>query len=341
MGLGGHLMWSSVIRTLHEASGHKVIACYTPMLTDLARGWVHDAGRSLDADQVFRHNPRIEFPPVRAKRPAGAALDARFDALLWRSGLRRPFEAAVFRRARRFAQRTGVWHAHVDMQLHSYVARETPGRLEWKPGGHVIDIILASFGVKAIDHRTEMYFTDAERQAARATLRACGVGDRYIAIEPNSRGEWFSDLRVWPVDRWQQVVDRLRAAFKESWRIVQVGEAGRPVLNGVVDMTGKTSFREAVLTLSEARLFLGLEGGLMHAANAVGVPSVIVWGGTTEPGFAAYPERHAVICRHVECAPCGLRRDCPHEKRCLTSIDVDSVCDAASRLLTEPAPSCG
>ena len=114
---------------------------------------------------------------------------------------------------------------------------------------------------------------------------------------------------------------------------MQIGEAGRPALRNVINLCGEIPFRIAVLVMKRARLFLGLKGGLMHAANAVGVPSVIVWGGTTMPEFAAYREQHRVICHYVDCAPCGLRRDCPYEKKCLTSIQVDEVYSAIDEAL--------
>jgi ADP-heptose:LPS heptosyltransferase len=77
--------------------------------------------------------------------------------------------------------------------------------------------------------------------------------------------------------------------------------------------------------MKRSQLFLGLEGGLMHTANAVGVPAVIVWGGLTLPEFAGYHELHAIVHRRVECAPCGLRGNCPYGRKCLTGVGLDEV----------------
>ena len=40
-----------------------------------------------------------------------------------------------------------------------------------------------------------------------------------------------------------------------------------------------------------------------------------------------------MVCHYVECAPCGLRGDCPFEKKCLTSIQVDEVYLAVEQAL--------
>ena len=68
-------------------------------------------------------------------------------------------------------------------------------------------------------------------------------------------------------------------------QVVQLGVADSPILEGVVSLCGKTNFRQAALVQRSSALFVGTEGGLMHAAAAVGAPSVILWGGVTIPGF--------------------------------------------------------
>lgn len=335
MGLGGHLLWTSVVRTLHESTGERVRVCETPSIVDLVSGRLYRGDRSFADDPVFTGNPRIEFPPARASNVWQRAAARASDVVLRRLRLRRSYERFVFALARRRFRRAGQWHAHIDMSIHSYAAAETPARMVWRGGGHIIDILCGDFGARPADHQCEMYFSDDEERGAVEVRRRYGLGGDYVVIEPNSKEDWFSDLRVWPFDRWQAVVDEIHAAFGGTVQIVQVGEGGRPALDRVINLSGHVPFRVAVLLMREARLFLGLEGGLMHAANAVGVPAVIVWGGTTMPEFAAYPERHQVLCRYVECAPCGLRGDCPHGKKCLTSIAVSDVAARAVTLLQD------
>ncbi len=331
MGLGGHLLWTSVIRTLNEQSGRPVRVCHTPLVSDLVAGRLYCGDVSLADDPVFLNNPRIECPPTRRKTRWVRAIDRAVHAAIRRLGVERRYESLVLALSQVRTRRTGQFDAHLDLKRHSYVAREEPQRMVWKPGGHIVDIILANYGKRASDHRCEMYFSPADEETARSARLAHGIGDDYVVVEPNSNESWYGDLRAWPFDRWQAVVDTLA---DDGTQVVQIGERGRPVLRRVVDVTGRIPFRIAVLLMKRARLFLGLDGGLMNAANAAGTPAVIVWGGTALPEFAGYPELHSVVCHYVECAPCGLRGNCPHGKKCLNEIGVDEVLARVAGALT-------
>ncbi len=108
MGLGGHLMWSSVFRRLHEDSGNPVRVGYLPGLTDLLRGELHDVSRSIRNDTIFRDNPRIDPPPVAEKLSILIAIDRVVIAVLRLLGLLRVYERFIFWIAYQMRHRFGV-----------------------------------------------------------------------------------------------------------------------------------------------------------------------------------------------------------------------------------------
>src|SRR5690606_34261146 len=122
----------------------------------------------------------------------------------------------------------------------------------------------------------------------------------FVAVEPDSNRDWFGDLRSWPLERWQLLCDRLRRE-RPDLPVVQVGLGRSGILSGTLDLTKRTSFRQAALVLSRSALFIGTESGLMHAARAVEAPSLILWGGITLPEFIGYPDRQTTICKRVAC----------------------------------------
>ena len=63
-----------------------------------------------------------------------------------------------------------------------------------------------------------------------------------------------------------------------------------------------TTFRHALQVLSKAKLFVGTDGGLHHAAAALGIPSVVIWTGFTSPRHLGY-DTHRNI--HDGSEPCG------------------------------------
>ncbi len=63
------------------------------------------------------------------------------------------------------------------------------------------------------------------------------------------------------------------------------------------------TFREALAILNKASVFVGTDGGLHHAAAALGIPSVVIWTGFSSPRHLGY-DTHRNI--HDGSEPCGL-----------------------------------
>ena len=61
------------------------------------------------------------------------------------------------------------------------------------------------------------------------------------------------------------------------------------------------TFRNALAILSKAKLFVGTDGGLHHAAAALGIPSVVIWTGFTSSRHLGY-DTHRNI--HDGSEPC-------------------------------------
>jgi ADP-heptose:LPS heptosyltransferase len=124
----------------------------------------------------------------------------------------------------------------------------------------------------------------------------------YIAIEPNGKTDYFGHNRLWFFERWQLLVDRL----SESSEIIQVGGGTGSSLENVKDLSGKLTFRETAWVISQSKLFVGTIGGLMHAARAVEIKSVILYSGTEKVDMAGYSENVNLI-MPVDCSPCGFK----------------------------------
>lgn len=324
MGLGGNLVWTRVLSALYECERHPPVPCHMPLLSDLVAGRLYDGARTLRYDPIFRNNPRLWFNEVRPKSVLVRLIDLAFRALLYPTAIRRAYESFVFRAAEALASKGERHLVHVDMLIHSYAERQGRRRFVWKTGGTIADVIADPFGLPRAAADCELYFDASEEADVEAIRRQYDLGQDYIVVEPDTNRDWFGELRMWPLDRWQAVVNQLATACP-GVRVAQVGVDGSPVLDGVVNLCGRMSFRTAALLMRTACLFLGTEGGLMHAADAVGVPAVIVWGGVTLPDFAGYPARHRIIRHAVPCAPCGNFGWCDHDHACMKGTGVDEV----------------
>jgi hypothetical protein len=147
----------------------------------------------------------------------------------------------------------------------------------------------------------------------------------FVCIQSGGRTEFTRNKEYYP-DRLQKVVRDL-----EPIPFVQLGLSKDVPLDGCVDLRGRFTLRQAAAVLKRSRLFIGQEGGLMHLAAAVNTPSVIVYGGFTDPSMNGYPHTVALV-EHPDCAPCYPAFDCPYGRQCMRSISVERVTAAVREL---------
>ena len=141
--------------------------------------------------------------------------------------------------------------------------------------------------------------------------------------------------KEWGAKRFQKVVDHL----VKKHRIVQLGAKEDPLLQGAEDCRG-LPFRKAAAILSQAKLFIGLVGFLMHLARAVDTRSVIVYGGRERPWQSGYSCNKNII-SETPCSPCWRYDDCPGHRVCMDMIQETAVTEAAEatlKTLGEPMP---
>lgn len=147
----------------------------------------------------------------------------------------------------------------------------------------------------------------------------------FVYIEPNIKGSYGRN-KDWGFDRWQAVVDRLPHV---RW----IQPPGKR-LRGV-DQINTRTFREACALLSRALFFVGTDGGLHHAAAALGKRAVVVWGGFAPPKVLGY-DFHINL--HSGVRHCGSVRACDHCRRAMDAISVEMVVDAIEECLRDLSP---
>lgn len=335
MGLGGNLIWTGVFNALKNQSGDCGVACDTPMPMDLLRGRLYRLDRDYRSDLIFRGNPDIGHVTSEKKPILDNFIDKIFEKLLSPDFIRRKWELFVFQKAlKAWKKKKSSLYVHIDMRIHSYASGQTKSQTFWKEGGCAAHVMAEPFGLEVKTPMCRFFPEEDERQNVRGILNEHKITGSYIVVEPDTNRDWFGELRSWPFDRWQKLVDWMVKTYPE-YQIVQTGLGRGGLLKGVVDLTGKTTFREAASLIEGSCLFLGTEGGLMHLAAAVNAPSVILWGGITLPEFAGYPHKHNILCHYVDCAPCGHAGWCDNDHQCMKSIDVEEVSKAVSDLLVQ------
>lgn len=167
----------------------------------------------------------------------------------------------------------------------------------------------------------ELYFDDAELRQAE------NYPHGMVILEPNvPRWKSCSPNKQWPRLHWFKLAKRLRRAgydvrqfyYNGSWQIENVGQIKT------------TTFRQAAAILGRCALYIGPEGGMHHAAAAVGIPAVVIFGGFIPPAVTGY-DFHTNITGGA--TACGSLKKCDHCLKAMDAIGVHEVESAALKYL--------
>lgn len=157
---------------------------------------------------------------------------------------------------------------------------------------------------RARDHRGRLYLTEEEFNGGINLLKRTGP---FVLIEAAGRDRKNRN-RCWPFPKWQELVVFLNDVL--PWPLLQLDHDMADRLAGV-GLVQHKDFRAACGVLAAARLYIGPEGGLAHAAAALGIPAVVLWGGCLPVEILGYPEHVNLVYDHPE-TPCGSIKPCAH-----------------------------
>ena len=173
--------------------------------------------------------------------------------------------------------------------------------------------------------------SDDDRKAVDSLV---GAQAELAAIIPGAR--WESKL--WPAARFGAVAQALAEQFSVTAVIVGgPGDAGlaREIAQvsrtEVLDLTGKTTLKQAAEVLRRCRVTIGNDTGPLYLSAAMGTPTVAIFGPSDARRLGPYGPGHAKVVAEIECAPCRNRR-CSR-RRCMEMIEPARVIEAARALL--------
>lgn len=97
----------------------------------------------------------------------------------------------------------------------------------------------------------------------------------------------------------------------------------------LINLQGKTSLKESMSLLSQAKLCIGNDSGMNHIAEAYGIPCLTIFG-PTDPrfGFAPHGKASRYLSREMFCKPCSTtgKKTCYRDRHyCMEEITVEEV----------------
>lgn len=219
--------------------------------------------------------------------------------------------------------------------------------------------LLSRVGLWGFRHKDEDVVTApiaSLQEAAQSLLKEVDLPlfdltqSKYVVIAPGAT----APHRQWPVERYVDVMERLRQ--RDSFRFILVGsreetancrELVEQFPDHSLSLAGETTLHQLIVAISRAELFIGNDSGPAHIAGALGVRTVVV---------SCFPlscrEEHpnsvvrfrpcgpwVIVVQPEEpippCDPCCSMRE-PH---CIQQITPQQVADAAESLIYPDKPS--
>ncbi len=167
----------------------------------------------------------------------------------------------------------------------------------------------------------EFYLEEKEKSVA------AHHGSGFVIIEPSLPAHKSSSInKTWPFIKYWKLAKRLKrngydarqfrySSYRQIEHCAQIKTA---------------SFRQACAILANAKLYVGPEGGMHHAAAALGIPAVVLFGGFIPPEVTGY-DSHTNLTGGARA--CGSLRRCEHCLRAMETISLAQVEDAAYKYL--------
>jgi heptosyltransferase-2 len=177
-----------------------------------------------------------------------------------------------------------------------------------------------------------------EAWAAGLMAGASGHPGPRVGLAP---GAAYGPAKRWPPERFASLASEL---YQETGaQIVLLGgpedrpaaaQVKKELSLPVLDLVGHTDLRQALAVLGQLKVLVTNDSGLMHAAAAMGVPLVAIFGSTDPEATGPFTPRATVLRHSLPCSPC-FKRTCPEDYPCLAAVTVAEAAAAARARLEE------
>ena len=209
---------------------------------------------------------------------------------------------------------------------------------------HVTDYqasILSSLGTEVKNRVPRLSISDQDEKVAGEVLLRHGVKEDkpLIFIHPGSG----SIKKSWPSHHFAKLARNLQERFSARIAVIEgpADKAEAETLSASLKGSstvkmGKLPLRTLAALMKRGKCFIGNDSGITHLAAAVGTLAIALFGPTDPVVWGPRGKNVSIIRGETECSPCTQEtlRGCTRQ-RCLENIEVETVCDAVQKLVSE------
>ena len=305
-------------------------------LSILAKPPVSDIYKMFSAADEILPYPRKFDNATGVLRLAYSLRSKKFDAAIL---LQNAIEAAIIALAAGIGVRAG-FNSDGRGFLLTHPVRRTAEILRVHQIDYYLEMVKA-LGSANVDRAPHLETFISPAQAAGVIRRHLpDASGPFIGIAP---GATYGPAKRWLPERFAQAGERLAKTLnaqvllfggRDDWETAEQvrGHAETNMLN----LSGRASLADSVYLISQCRLFLSNDSGLMHVAGGLNIPTVAIFGSTNPVTTSPAGEKTVLVRKETPCSPC-LKKTCPTDFRCMTAVTVEDVVAAAHTLLNGTA----
>lgn len=298
----------------------------------LAKPWLADVYKIFTAaDEVIIYEKKHDNV-LGVFSLAQRLRERKFDAAIL---LQNAIEAAIIARAAGIPIRAGY-----DSDGRGIILTHSVARSKEIKKAHQVDYYLEmvkTLGCVSVDK--EMHLETKINSHDAQSVLSKYIADSRKPVVGIAPGATYGPAKKWFPERFAAVADKI-ADTLNCQVIILGGKSDTDTAANVrklartapINLAGKTNLKEAVYLISQCRLFISNDSGLMHVAGALNIPTIALFGSTNPATTAPVGNQSLVIRREVSCSPC-LKKKCPTDFRCMKLISADDVFRAADNLL--------
>jgi heptosyltransferase-2 len=215
---------------------------------------------------------------------------------------------------------------------------------------HLVEWYAKRAGIDVLeDKKIYLYLNDDDRDAVSDYWEDLPKDKKIVGIHTTSGahpGVGPIESKDWPIEGFNELASRLIA---EGYAVVQLGAFSdkKIKVNGVVDLTGKFSFKQNAEAIKRCVGYIGVDSGPAYLAGWSGVPTVLIMGATQNTrdhsGPSVGPREDNVVYinapkpMHQACqpVPCYVRCQIGKAGGCISDISVDQVYSEFKKKLDE------
>jgi ADP-heptose:LPS heptosyltransferase len=182
---------------------------------------------------------------------------------------------------------------------------------------NIIEHNMLKLGIDKYNFQATYYLSEKEKNWAKQETNK--FEKPILAICTKSK----EPVKNWSESNWSELIHNFKAYFS----IIQLGDDREPTFEGVHQYAGKLSMRESAAILSKANVFIGPDSLLMHIANGLNIPSVIIFGGSRPVNCFGY-DGNVNLSSCTNCSPCWIHKgyeSCKEDMKCMKEISLDMV----------------